>query len=170
MNLAQQLTVRLADSPLWQRWQRLAPRERLALGLLAAFLLGVLFWFWLWLPAERAAQQARDSYLAQRDLHRYLEQNTDLARQLGGSSEAPSLAPDQLQGLITQSAQQSNLLIESFDNGADGSLQVSLPGASAALLLRWFDELQALGVRLAEVSLERVGDGQVNARVRFAAG
>jgi general secretion pathway protein M len=169
MNLRQQLGVRLADSPLWQRWQRLAPRERLALGLLGAFVVCVLFWLWLWLPAERAAQQAREAYLEQRELHAYLEQNTDLARQLGGG-ESPSLAPDQLQGLITQSAQQSNLLIESFENGADGSLQVSLPGASAALLLRWFDELHALGVRLAEVSLERVGDGQVNARVRFAAG
>ncbi|MDI9730673.1 type II secretion system protein M, partial [Stutzerimonas stutzeri] len=27
MNLKQQLAVRLADSPLWQRWQRLALRR-----------------------------------------------------------------------------------------------------------------------------------------------
>jgi len=33
MNLKQQLAVRLADSPLWQRWQRLAPRERTSLSL-----------------------------------------------------------------------------------------------------------------------------------------
>ncbi|MBD3765549.1 MAG: response regulator [Rhodobacterales bacterium] len=34
--------------------------------------------------AARAAQQAREAYLEQRELHAYLEQNTDLARQLGG--------------------------------------------------------------------------------------
>lgn len=66
MNLKQQLAVRLADSPLWQRWQRLAPRERTSLSLLGAFLLAVLFYLWLWLPAQRQAAEARDYYQAQR--------------------------------------------------------------------------------------------------------
>ena len=39
MKLARQFTVRLTESPWWQRWQRLEPRERLSLSLLAAFLL-----------------------------------------------------------------------------------------------------------------------------------
>ena len=69
MNLKQQLAVRLADSPLWQRWQRLAPRERTSLSLLGAFLLAVLFYLWLWLPAQRQAAAARDYYQAQRELH-----------------------------------------------------------------------------------------------------
>ena len=42
MNLKQQMRVRLAESPLWLRWQRLQPRERLSLTLLGAFLLVVL--------------------------------------------------------------------------------------------------------------------------------
>lgn len=170
MNLKQQLAVRLTDSPLWRRWQRLAPRERLALGLLAAFLVAVLFYLWLWLPAQRHAAAAREQYQTQRELHAYLEQNSELARQVGSGGEAVTLAPEELQGLVTQSAQQSNLRIESFDSGSDGSLQVSLPGASATLLLRWLAELQALGVRLGEISLERVGDGVVDARVGLRAG
>jgi len=149
MNLKQQLAVRLADSPLWQRWQRLAPRERTSLSLLGAFLLAVLFYLWLWLPAQRQAAEAREYYQAQRELHAYMEQ---------------------LQGVITESAQQGNLRIESFDNSSDGGLQVSLPGASYALLLRWFDTLQGQGVSVVEVSLERAGDGLVNARVTFRAG
>ena len=80
MNLKQQLAVRLADSPLWQRWQRLAPRERTSLSLLGAFLLAVLFYLWLWLPAQRQAADAREYYQAQRELHAYMEQNTELAR------------------------------------------------------------------------------------------
>jgi general secretion pathway protein M len=85
-------------------------------------------------------------------------------------SNQVELAPEQLQGVITESAQQGNLSIESFDNGSDGSLQVSLPGASYALLLRWFDTLQGQGVSVTEVSLERAGEGLVNARVSFRAG
>ncbi|MBE7375302.1 type II secretion system protein M [Pseudomonas lopnurensis] len=169
MNLRQQLAVRLADSPLWQRWQRLAPRERTSLSLLGAFLVALLFYFWLWLPAQRQAADAREYYQQQRALHAYMEQNTELARQMARSNHV-ELAPEQLQGVITQSAQQGNLSIESFDNGSDGSLQVSLPGASYALLLRWFEALQGQGVSIAEVSLERAGEGLVNARVSFRAG
>src|SRR5690606_34258937 len=84
-------------------------------------------------------------------------------------SNVVTLAPEQLQGLVTQSAQQQGLMIESFDNCNDGNLQVSLPAASYAVLLRWFDELQAAGAGLAEVSLSRVGEGLVDARVTFRA-
>lgn len=169
MNLKQQLAVRLSDSPLWRRWQRLPPRDRLALGLLGAFLVALLFYLWLWLPAQRHAAAAREHYQAQRELYAYLEQNSELARQMG-RSDGVVLAPEELQGLVTQSAQQSNLRIESFDSSADGGLQVSLPGASFALLLRWLAELQALGVSVGEVSLERAGEGQVDARVGLRAG
>ncbi|EKM97216.1 general secretion pathway protein M [Stutzerimonas degradans] len=161
--------MRLTDSPAWRRWQRLPPRDRLALGLLAAFLVALLFYLWLWLPAQRHAADAREHYQAQRELYAYLQQNSELARQMGRSDRV-ALAPEELQGLVTQSAQQSNLRIESFDSGADGGLQVSLPGASYTLLLRWLAELQALGVNVGEVSLERAGEGQVDARVGLRAG
>ncbi|MCQ4312241.1 type II secretion system protein M [Pseudomonas stutzeri] len=169
MNLKQQMQVRLAESPLWLRWQRLQPRERLSLTLLGAFLLVVLFYVLLWQPAQQRVRDTQMYFQQQRELYAYLEQNTELARQMSRSNPV-SLAPEQLQGLVTQSAQQSGLTIESFDNGNDGSLQVTLPSASYATLLRWFDELQAAGASLAEVSISQVGDGLVDARVSFRAG
>jgi len=168
MNLKQQMQVRLAESPLWLRWQRLQPRERLSLTLLGSFLLVVMFYLLLWQPAQQRVQDARAYFQQERGLHAYLEQNTELARQMSRSNPV-SLAPEQLQGLVTQSAQQSGLVIESFDIGNDGSLQVTLPGASYASLLRWFDELQAAGASLVEVSISQVGDGLVDARASFRA-
>lgn len=168
MNLKQQMQVRLAESPMWLRWQRLQPRERLSLTLLGSFLLVVLFYLLLWQPAQQRVSDARAYFQQERDLHAYLEQNTELARQMSRSNPV-SLAPEQLQGLVTQSAQQSGLVIESFDIGSDGSLQVTLPGASYASLLRWFDELQAAGAGLVEVSISQVGDGVVDARASFRA-
>ncbi|MCQ4288536.1 type II secretion system protein M [Pseudomonas stutzeri] len=168
MNLRQQMQVRLAESPMWLRWQRLQPRERLSLTLLGSFLLVVLFYLLLWQPAQQRVSDARAYFQQERDLHAYLEQNTELARQMSRSNPV-SLAPEQLQGLVTQSAQQSGLVIESFDIGSDGSLQVNLPGASYASLLRWFDELQAAGAGLVEVSISQVGDGLVDARASFRA-
>ena len=169
MNLKQQMQVRLAESPTWLRWQRLQPRERLSLTLLGSFLLAVLFYLLLWQPAQQRVHDARDYFQQERELHAYLEQNTELARQMSRSNPV-SLAPEQLQGMVTQSAQQSGLVIESFDIGNDGSLQVTLPGASYASLLRWFDELQAAGAGLVEVSISQVGDGLVDARASFRAG
>lgn len=168
MNLREQMRVRLAESPLWLRWQRLQPRERLSLTLLGAFLLVVLLYALLWQPAQQRARDAQAYFQQERELHAYMEQNTELARQMSRTSPV-SLAPEQLQGLVTQSAQQNGLTIESFDFGNDGSLQVTLPSAAYGTLLRWFDELQAAGATLAEVSISQVGEGLVDARVSFRA-
>lgn len=163
-----ELRQRLQGSPLWQRWRALQPREQLALGLLGGFLLVVLFYLLLWQPAQQRAAQARESFQQERELHAYLQANSELARQMSRSSTT-RLAPEQLQGLVTATAQQQGLVIESFDGGSDGSLQVALPAAPYTTLLRWFDELQAGGVVLAEVSLGRAGEGMVNARASFRA-
>lgn len=168
MNLRQQMHVRLAESPLWLRWQRLQPRERLSLTLLGAFLLVVLLYMLLWQPAQQRARDAQAYFQQERELHAYLEQNTELARQMSRTNPV-SLAPEQLQGLVTQTAQQNGLTIESFDFDNDGSLQVTLPGAPYGTLLRWFDELQAAGATLAEVSISQAGEGIVDARVSFRA-
>lgn len=168
MNLRQQMRVRLSESPLWLRWQRLQPRERMSLTLLGAFLLVVLLYALLWQPAQQRARDAQAYFQQERELHAYMEQNTELARRMSRSNPV-SLAPEQLQGLVTQSAQQKGLTIESFDFGSDGSLQVTLPSAGYGTLLRWFDELQAAGATLAEVSLSQVGEGLVDARVSFRA-
>lgn len=169
MKLGHRMRAGLMQSPLWLRWQALQPRERLSLGLLAAFLVVTLFYLLLWQPAQQRVVEAKAYLQQERGLHAYLEQNTDLARQMSRSNPVV-LAPEQLQGLVTATAQQHGLTIESLDSGADGSLQVTLPGASHALLLRWFDELQAAGASLIEVSLGRAGEGRVNARASFRAG
>lgn len=168
MKLARQFTVRLTESPWWQRWQRLEPRERLSLSLLAAFLLVTLCYLLLWQPAQQRVGEARAWFQQERELYGYLQQNTELARQMSRSNPV-ILAPEELQGLVTATAQQHGLVIESLDSGGDGSVQVTLPGVSHALLLRWFDELQAAGAVLAEVSLGRAGEGLVDARASFRA-
>ncbi|WP_434457386.1 type II secretion system protein M [Stutzerimonas urumqiensis] len=167
MSIKQRMSEALMQSPLWHRWQRLAPRERLSLALLGAFLLLVVCYVALWQPAQRQLADARAYFEEQRELHAYLERNTDLARSLARDNR-PTLPPEQLQGVVTQTAQQRDLRIESFDLSGDGSLQVSLPGASYSLLLYWLDELQGQGVYLRDAALQRAGDGRVDARLTFS--
>lgn len=166
--LRQQFMARAGASPLWQRWRQLQPRERVAVSALGLFLLLALFYLLFWQPAAQGAKDARAHYLQQRDLYLYLQANAEQARQLPGKTQA-SLPPEQLQGLVTSTAQERGLLIERFDSGSEG-LQISLPQASFALLLRWIGELQAQGVQLVEVSLTRGAPGKVDARLTLKAG
>jgi general secretion pathway protein M len=168
ISLKQQVITRAAGSPLGQRWQQLPPRDRMALALLGGFVLLALLYLMIWQPVARQGQDARSYYQQQRELHAYLQANADLARQQAGRPQA-DLAPDQLQGLVTQSAKEHGLTIERFDSDGDGLL-VSLAQAPFANLLRWFSELEAQGVRLAEVSLDRAENGKVDARVTMKAG
>lgn len=169
MSVQQQLSARLAQSPLWQRWQAMPARDRSALAALGLFVLAALLYVGVWQPARQALQEARGYYQEQRQLNAYLEQNADLARQLSGT-EQPTLAPEQLQGVVTQSAQDQGLRVESFENASDGAVVVKLPAAPSAALLDWLARLQTQGVRLDEANLQRIGDGLVNASLTLRAG
>lgn len=163
-----QLAVRAATSPLWSRWQQLAPRERLALTLLSGFVLLALLYLLFWQPVSRDLASARSYYQAQRELNAFMLQNVARARE---QSAVPTinLAPEQLQGLVAQNAQQHGLVVERFESDGEG-LRVSLVKASFEALLRCFADLQAQGVLLGEVSLDRAGDGLVDARLSLSAG
>lgn len=163
MNLKQQFALRASASPLWSRWQQLAPRERLALTLLGACVLLAVLYLMLWQPASRELKSAQVYYQEQRALNAYLQQNAPQVRQQGGKP-AVNLAPEQLQGLVTQSTQQYGLVVERFDSDGEGLL-VSLAKAPFEPLLRFLTDLQTQGVILSEVSMDRAGDGQVDAQL-----
>lgn len=168
-NLQRQFTARLESSPLWQRWRGLARRDRLALAGLGAFLLLVSLYSLLWLPAQRSVQAAREAFEQQRALHFYLQSKAPLARSLATKPQG-RVDPARLQGLVTASAGEQGLAVERLDSDGDGSLQVSLQPAPFAQLLRWFAELEARGVRIAEAGLDRVEGNRVTARLVLRTG
>lgn len=161
--------LQMQQSVLLQRWRALAPREQLSLTLLGSFLLLVLLYLTLWQPAQRHLQQARESFVEQRELHAYLLGHAALARSL---SAAPvrAVEPERLQGLVTSSAAVQGLSIERLDGDGGGMLQVNLQAAPFAQLLRWFTVLQEQGVEIAEAGLERTDDNQVLARLSLRVG
>lgn len=158
----------LQQSVLLQRWKVLAPREQLSLTLLAAFLLLVLLYLTLWQPVQRQLQQARQSFMEQRDLHAYLQSQASLARSLSGIA-VRTLEPERLQGVVTSSAGTQGLSIERLDGDGNGALQVNLQAAPFAQLLRWFAVLHEQGVEIAEAGLERADDNRIVARLSLRA-
>jgi len=157
------------DSALRQRWQQLQARERLALSMLAIFLLTTLLYLALWQPASRQLQSAHSYYESQLALHQYLLEHAEQARQVAGQHAMQPLLAEQLSGAITQSAEQHALLLERVNSQGEAGLQVSLSQASFEALLRWLLELQSQGVELTEISLARQDDGKVNATLGLKA-
>ncbi|WP_372874902.1 type II secretion system protein M [Pseudomonas sp.] len=159
--------AQLQGSRLVQRWRALQSRERLALGLLALFVLLVLLYLLLWQPAQRGVTAARSAYEQERGLHAYLQAQAPLARSLVSKPQT-SLDPTRLQGLVTASAAKQGLAIVRVDSDRDGSLQVSVQPAPFAQLLRWFSSLEQQGVRIAEAGLERTEGNRVEARLTLS--
>jgi general secretion pathway protein M len=160
-------TALLQGSLPLQRWRALLPRERLALGLLALFVLLTLVYLLLWQPARQGVTAARSAFTQERALYAYLQAQAPLARSLASQPQV-SLDPARLQGLVTASAAEQGLLIERLDSDSGGSLQVSLQPAAFARLLRWFTRLEQQGVRIAEAGLDRTADNRVAARLTLS--
>lgn len=156
--------AQLQGSLLVQRWRALQSRERLALGLLALFVLLALLYLLLWQPVRQGVTAARSAYEQERALHAYLQAQAPLARSLASKPQA-SLDPARLQGLVTASAAEQGLAIVRVDSDSDGSLQVSLQPSPFAQLLRWFSQLEQQGVRIVEAGLDRTEDNRVAARL-----
>jgi general secretion pathway protein M len=162
--LKNQLAERWQRSPLQQRWTTLVPRERMALVAMLVFLIGALLYISLWQPAQHRLHNAREALAQQLELSGYLQAKAPQARAL---VERPTstVAPEQLQGLVTASAAAAQLTIERIDNQGDGSLQVNLQPVAFNLLLGWLQELEGQGVRIDEAGLDRSEEGLVTSRL-----
>jgi general secretion pathway protein M len=168
-NLKAQLIERASQFPILQRWLHLPVRDRMALGLLGAFLVIMMFYLLVWQPIAGKLERAGAHHEQQRELYAYLLQNADKARLLLKSGKT-QLAPDQLQSVVTASAQQHGLTLDRLDNEGQNGLQISLTQAAFEPLLRWLAELQDKGVRFTEVNLDRADTGKVDARLTLSVG
>ncbi|GLK88433.1 type II secretion system protein M [Pseudomonas turukhanskensis] len=162
--LKNQLAERWQRSPLQQRWTTLVPRERMALMAMLVFLLGALLYISFWQPAQHRLHNAREALAQQLELSAYLQAKAPQARALV-QRPTSTVAPEQLQGLITASAAAAQLTIERIDNQGAGSLQVNLQPVAFNLLLGWLKDLEGQGVRIDEAGLDRNEDGLVTSRL-----
>jgi general secretion pathway protein M len=162
-----EITSRVMQSGAWQHWRQLPPRDRLALMVLAAFFALVLFYAFIWLPIDRKLDSANVRYLQEREFLSYLREHAPTVSRSTRSAR-PELSPEQLQGVITSTAQKHGLVLQRLDSEGSGRLLIALAQTPFESLLRWLAELEGKGVALREVSLERSGVGKVDARLTMA--
>lgn len=167
MKALEQSLAQITQSPAWRRWQQLPARDRVALLGLGAFLLVILAYAFVWLPIGSKLKAANARYIQEREFYAYLQEQAPAVRQ-STQAQPANLGAEQLQGLVTSSAQKHGLVLERLDNEGNGRLLIALSKTPFDALLRWLAELDGKGVGLAEASLERTEIGKVDARLTMA--
>lgn len=163
------LVAQMQQSPLWSRWQQLPSRDRLALAILAAFLLALSVYVLVWSPVQGHLIDARSRYEQALELHAHLQTQAPIVRAQNKQAVAP-LSADQLQGEVTASAQTHSLLLERMDSEGTGRLTVALAKAPFDKLVSWITAMSSKGIVLSEAHLERAEGGAVDARLTLRSG
>lgn len=168
-HLRAQFAAELERSALWARWQVMPRRDRQLLKVLAVAVGLLLFYAFIWLPLDRKLESARDRFEQERELHAYLrEQAPNISG--GARSERTILSSEQLQGVVTSTAQQHALVLERLDSDGSERLLISLSKAPFEKIVQWIQELEKKGAVLHEVSLERRDIGKVDVRLAVGVG
>ena len=157
--------------PLKKRWQALGARERLALTILAVFLVPVLLYLLVWSPVESglAKSTARLSTV-QGQLAQVREQAALVtALRAAPRSEAPPDAASAVQGAAAGNGLREQ--VKRVDADSPGSVRVQLEAAPFSALMALLVELQQKGLRTESATIERNAKaGTVNARLLLQAG
>lgn len=128
-------------------WQRRAPRERLALCIMALVGMAISTWLLLWLPGQHRLAQARQAYQEQLALAQ-LAARAQPRQAYNLTAPPPSNLHD--------TALAAGLLVGRFDVDAQ-AVHLSVSGP-ASVLLNWLQRMELQGVAVEALVLE-VSDG-----------
>jgi len=153
-----------------ERWQQLAPRERLILSLAAALAVVIVSWNYLWLPVRDGTGELRESVTDKARLIVDLRRAANLGDTTGPGS---TLGTDQaLVVLVDQTA--SPLGIATTGTRPDGAdaIRVSFRDQDFARLIQWLTLLQTqYGVAATSASISSTGQpGLVTGQIELERG
>jgi type II secretory pathway component PulM len=137
------------------RWKALGARERMALTVLAVFLVPVLFYLLVWTPVESglARSQARLTAV-QAQLAQVREQAALVASlRAAPRSEAPADAASAVQEAAARNGLRGQL--KRVDADSANSVRVQIEAAPFAALMSLLVELQQAGLRAEKATIER---------------
>jgi len=156
-------------------WQAREARERRVLQLGLALILASLAWLLLWQPLEQARQAALARVATQRDTLTWMRGAATQVQVLrsAGTATATAAPAASLLGAVEQTAKGSAVAaaLRQLDPEGDDGLRVSLEAVSFDNLITWLGRLQAQGVSVANLTLNRLEGGQlVQARLLLRRG
>lgn len=142
-------------APLQQRWQALAPRERLG----ATLGLGLLLVFLVWSVAvQPALKTLRTAPAQQATLDAQLAQMQRLATEAAELRALPPVDPMQADAALQSATERLGATARLQRSGE--RVNITFTGVEPAAMMAWLAEVRAAArVRVVEAQLSRVGNG-----------
>lgn len=142
-------------------------REQLLLLSMIAIAAPVLAWLLVVQPLDRAYEAALQEQLEALDRHGRVKMLADLGRAKPAAS-APAEPDVDLQLVVTQSAGQAGLALQSATPAGADRIEVAVEGSPATGIVRWLGDLEAVGVRVEELRMTPQPGGTANMSARLA--
>lgn len=153
--------------PIW--WASRTPRERALLGVLAALILAIGFWYGLVAPLRRAETAAQDRH--DRAVARLLAVSASTQEVAALQTRATGPSGGVLAGAVTQTALANGVVLSQQTLSPSGDLVVTVATADPAAAFRWIASLQRdHGVEIQALALNRNPDRTLRLQVRFGGG
>ena len=149
---------------LQRRYDDMEPRDKLALKGLAGFLLALIFYFGLWVPANEFRTERQQSYEKYQTLLQYMRSTEKQARALNVS--APASSDQNLMSSVSNSTQRAGIKPNRLQPEGDSGVSVWFDGVGFAALIQWLQTMDNSGVSVRQISIDREDEaGLVNARI-----
>jgi len=132
-------------------WAERSAREQVMLGVMIALLAGVILWFGVAMPLDRAQIEARDELRAATDRNAAVRAAVKQLKALPRNAQAagPSAPIDQLVG---QSAGEAGLTLERAQAQGVDRMDIAIASVRPVALFSWLATLEAQGVRVDTMS------------------
>jgi len=158
--LMDRLTLQSLKNKGAEQWGRLSARERVSLGSLVLFLVGVLIYSLIVLPGLRGFENSLSELQSNRELNTYVRSKLGGFVAAGPSGHKKSSAS--IQDLVIRSAKSEGVDIERYELAPSGTFSVSIPRVDFYKLVGWIGYLERNDVQVEGLTLSRVEQGVVS--------
>ena len=167
--MIERLTRQFASSGIGLWYHSLGNRDRMAVHLLGAFVLAILFYLAIWQPIQDWNEAAKRSFARQSSLLEWMRQHEDAARRSGPATQS-ARSGGSLLGLVASSAKKHNITLNRYQPEGSDAVSVTLNDESFDALIAWIDELnRAQGVTVRQFNVSgRNESGRISGRLLLA--
>lgn len=159
---------RFRGTALWQLYQQLGDRDRIAVLGLGAFLLVVLVYLAVWRPVSLWSEGANDRYQRQLSVLEWMRSHADEARAAAQSAAGQRTGSDSMLSVVSSTASRAGVKLTRFQPESAGGVSVVIQNQPFNAVVRWIADLDRQQIRVRTLSIERQGQsGLVNARINL---
>lgn len=132
-------------------WVERSTREQYMLGVMFALLAGVILWFGVAMPLERAQKNARDALIEATDRNAAIRSAVKQLKSLprSSASSGPAAPLDQFVG---QGAGEAGLTLERAQAQGNDRMDIAIASVRPIALFSWLSQLEGQGVRVETMS------------------